>query len=74
MTQRRDCPKCGGGMVDGYVVDFGDSGARTIPSWREGEPRKSIWMGLKLGKTNPIEITTWRCSRCGYLESYAPEA
>lgn len=73
MAERKQCPKCGGEMVDGYVVDQGH-GSVTVPSWREGEPRKSIWVGLKLGKTNPIEITTWRCRRCGYLESYAPEA
>ena len=68
---RKDCPKCASEMVDGYIVDQGH-GTSSVPSWREGEPRKSIWVGLKLGKTNPIEITTWRCRRCGYLESYAP--
>lgn len=71
MTQK-DCPKCAGAMVDGYTVDQGDYGSTSVPSWREGEPKKSIWVGLKLGGTTPIEITTWRCRRCGYLESYAP--
>ena len=59
-------------MVDGYVVDRGDYGSAAVPEWREGEPRKSIWVGLKLGGTDPIEITTYRCRRCGYLEHYAP--
>lgn len=71
MAQAKDCPKCAGAMVDGYVVDQG-YGTSAVPGWREGEPRKSIWVGLKLGGTTPLEITTWRCRRCGYLESYAP--
>ena len=30
-------------------------------------------IGCELGGTTKIEITTWRCQRCGYLESYAGE-
>ena len=70
MPQSKHCPKCEGTMVDGYVVDQGH-GSVSLPKWREGEPRRSIWVGLKLGGTDPIEITTWRCRRCGYLEHYA---
>ncbi|HEY0626388.1 MAG TPA: PF20097 family protein [Allosphingosinicella sp.] len=73
MTEWKYCPKCEGEMADGYTVDQG-YGTASVPTWREGEPRKSIWVGLKLGGTTPIEITTWRCRRCGYLESYAPGA
>ena len=71
MAQSKHCPKCEGTMVDGYVVDQGH-GSVSVTKWREGEPRRSIWVGLKLGGTEPIEITTWRCKRCGYLEHYAP--
>jgi ribosomal protein S27AE len=70
MTQSKTCPKCGGAMVDGYIADHTHGGA-AVAAWREGEPKKSIWVGLKLGKTAPIEISTWRCKRCGFLESYA---
>ena len=73
MVQSRECPKCAGAMVDGYVVDQG-YGTVSVSNWREGEPQKSIWSGLKLRKTTPLEITTWRCRKCGYLESYAVEA
>lgn len=68
------CPKCEGRMVEGYVIDRGDYGVAGVPSWVEGEPRKSMWVGLKLGGTKPIEITTFRCRRCGFLESYAPDS
>lgn len=71
MPQAGECPKCAGAISEGYVADQG-YGSATVASWREGEPRKSIWVGLKLGGTKPVEITTWRCGRCGYLESYAP--
>ena len=48
--------------------------ARTaVPQWVEGEPETSLWMGggLKLRGKDKLDITTYRCRRCGYLESYA---
>ena len=73
MAQSKQCPKCGSGMVGGYVVDKTHGGA-AVATWVEGEPRKSFWVGLKLGGSKPVEITTWRCRGCFYLESYAPDA
>jgi hypothetical protein len=58
-------------MIDGYIVDQ-TYGAANVASWAEGEPQKSIWVGLKLRGKEQLEITTWRCRRCGFLESYAP--
>jgi predicted nucleic-acid-binding Zn-ribbon protein len=72
MAQSKQCPKCGGAMADGFMVDNTHGGA-AVASWVEGEPKKSFWVGLKLAGTTKIEITTWRCQRCGYLESYAGE-
>ncbi len=57
MTQAKSCPKCEGEMVEGFVADQG-YGEATVPKWRAGTPRKSIWVGLKLGGTEPIEIAT----------------
>jgi hypothetical protein len=64
-------------MVEGFVIDRTDS-ARAVSSWFEGPPQKSRWTGVSLkGKTpieigrTPIEIATWRCTSCGFLESYA---
>lgn len=65
------CPKCQGSMSEGWVIDKTDN-ARGIASWVEGAPEKSFWVGVKLGGKTPVEIKTWRCSRCGFLESYAP--
>lgn len=70
MARSKRCLKCDGAMTDGFVVDH-TYGSASVASWIEGEPKKSIWVGLKLGGKTKYEITTWRCDRCGYLESYA---
>lgn len=65
------CPKCQGSMSEGFVPTVTTRGTRTVSSWVEGTPKKSLWLGLKLGSKARLEIQTWRCGRCGYLESYA---
>ena len=52
------------------MVDEG-YGTRSVPKWSAGEPVRSIWTGLKLRGKDRLEISTFRCPRCGYLESYA---
>jgi hypothetical protein len=54
----------------GYVIDEG-YGTRTVANWVAGEPEKSIWTGLKLRGKAKVAISSYRCRRCGYLESYA---
>ncbi len=71
MRCTKPCAKCQRSMTEGFVID-NTYGARGVSSWLEGAPVKSIWMGVKLEGRKPIEITTWRCDGCGYLESYAP--
>lgn len=65
------CPKCQGSMASGFILDNTDSGYKSS-SWIEGAPEKSRWLGLKLRGKRRIEVETWRCTRCGFLESYAP--
>jgi hypothetical protein len=60
-------------MAEGYVVDHGHNGGKQVISWIEGAPLKSFWMGLKTGGRRKLEIKTFRCSRCGFLESYAKD-
>ena len=64
------CSKCGGEMKLGFVVDK-DHGGQTISKWAPGVPHKSFWTGTKLDKDDVIPIGTYRCSSCGFLESYA---
>lgn len=66
----RDCGRCGGSLEEGFLLDRSDSGA-TATHWVEGAPEKSFWTGLSLTGRRSLTLTTWRCRRCGLLESYA---
>lgn len=61
-------------MSDGFVLDRGDHNSRNLQKWVEGEPLKSFWLGLRTKGRETYEVTTYRCDRCGYLESYAESA
>ncbi len=41
------------------------------PRCAAGAPQKSFWAGTKLPEEKQIPVGTFRCSRCGFLESYA---
>jgi hypothetical protein len=57
-------------MSAGFIVDQG-YGSASVSTWQDGAP-KSYWLGgIKLQKGDQIEVTTYRCERCGFLESYA---
>ena len=64
------CPKCQSSMKRGFLLDH-TYGSRAAASWVEGEPERSIWYGVKLSGKKVMEIETWRCSKCGFLENYA---
>lgn len=64
------CVKCGQRMQEGFVLD-NTHGGNTVSSWVEGQPQRSFWFGVKLDDKKPLEVTTYRCTGCGYLESYA---
>lgn len=70
MMRSNSCPKCQGAMTEGFVLDNGPSSC-SASSWVEGVPRKSFWNGVKLSGRAQYQIQTWRCGRCGFLESYA---
>ena len=57
-------------MSEGFVIDRGD-GTRKVQKWVEGEPVRSFWLGLDTEGREAFEVATYRCDRCGYLESYA---
>lgn len=64
------CPKCRAAMEEGFIADRGDANAVLVSEWIAGQPDKR-WWGLKTGGREKLEVTTYRCARCGYLESYA---
>jgi predicted nucleic-acid-binding Zn-ribbon protein len=73
MTSSPNCPKCSGQMEEGYVLDQ-SQGKNLQSTWVEGPPAPSFWTGLKMRGRERLPITTLRCERCGYLESYAEPA
>ena len=60
-------------MSEGFVIDQTYGGA-AVPGWVEGSPQRSVWTGVKLVGKPRVDIATWRCGRCGYLEQYAAGA
>lgn len=65
------CPKCGCDMEPGYVLDrihLGTGGKPLL--WVRGDQRGFSTL-VKPGDESQIEVDTYRCIRCGYLELYA---
>lgn len=59
-------------MESGFVIDKKIGQESAAPEWAEGVPERSFWTGLKLAGRERHAVVTYRCSACGYLESYAP--
>lgn len=70
MSTQPRCSKCEERMEEGFVVDI-SQGAGRVSSWIAGPPETSFWTGIKFGDRENINIRTFRCAGCGYLESYA---
>lgn len=64
------CPKCGGTMESGFTLDY-TYGGYAFSHWVEGRPDRSWWKGLNIRGRRKVPITTTRCVKCGFLESYA---
>jgi hypothetical protein len=58
-------------MEVGYFLDVGHANRPFQQRWVPGEPKKSFWFGLKIDRSQLVPVTTFRCPKCGYLESYA---
>jgi predicted RNA-binding Zn-ribbon protein involved in translation (DUF1610 family) len=61
------CPKCSGAMQSGVTLDY----------WNVNSSEQALWSAA-LQKNFPFarqpkskKIITYRCTQCGYLESYA---
>jgi len=57
-------------MQEGFVLDF-TYGNRLVSRWIAGKPEKSFLGIIKISKKEQYSIQTYRCSGCGFLESYA---
>jgi hypothetical protein len=57
-------------MTRGFVFQSQGS-KRMVSTWVEGLPEKSIWQSVKVPAEKCVPAATFRCSVCGFLESYA---
>jgi hypothetical protein len=59
-------------MEQGFVIETQRPGQDTFEQWVEGRPKRDKWFGgLDTSEKRILPIRTYRCVRCGYLESYA---
>ena len=70
-TTTHICPKCASPMETGFILDKVDDNRLKTPEWLEGNPERAFWTGLNTKGRNRFNIITYRCERCGLLESYA---
>jgi predicted nucleic-acid-binding Zn-ribbon protein len=68
MTTGAKCPKCGGEMQEGFILEH-----RLPARWITGKPEKSILGDIKADDREHRHIESYRCLGCGYLELYALE-
>jgi len=60
-------------MEQGFLVDRAHANSPKVQSWHPGEPRKlSFWVWSIADRKAELNVETFRCPACGYLESYAP--
>jgi Domain of unknown function (DUF6487) len=65
------CPKCDGEMVQGSIFQHHAGGKRLVSTWVAGAPEKSFWRVTEVPADKCVPVGTFRCSACGFLESYA---
>jgi hypothetical protein len=57
-------------MEEGFVLELTE-GSRRATEWIKGPPEKGFCFGVKIRRRERRQIRTFRCVKCGFLESYA---
>jgi hypothetical protein len=71
------CPKCKARMEEGFALDRGHYNVPSVASWVDGAwvppPKKWLNFGdpFRFRDKRQWPITGYRCTSCGFLESYA---
>lgn len=58
-------------MEEGFLLDRAHANMPSPQEWVGGPPEPSFWRGLKLQGKEKLRIATYRCPKCGLLQSYA---
>jgi rubredoxin len=69
LPETATCPKCQGQMERGYSLDYFEISANGFDQSEWGMSLPSKLPFAKVPKT--LKVFTYRCTNCGYLESYA---
>lgn len=70
------CFKCGAATEAGFVIDTGYvhlGQARWCPARTDAGKWTDFGLVTRAQVKQSIPVSTFRCPRCGYLESYAPD-
>lgn len=70
MNPRRNCLVCDGSMELGFPLDQAHNPVRAQQEWWQGNPQRSIWMGLKKPERK-YKIIAMRCTKCGFIMEFA---
>lgn len=69
------CVKCGTDMEEGFALDR-TGGKHDVMSWVSSRALVKLFggggAGAKLSSGDSHAIKSFRCTKCGYLELYAP--
>jgi predicted nucleic-acid-binding Zn-ribbon protein len=72
MSEANKCPKCDGTMQEGFIFDDGYVNL-TASRWVADAPELAFGRWVKVAGKEQYQIRSFRCVKCGYLESYAKE-
>lgn len=61
-------------MEEGALTVKDSNGGRGAAQWLEGVPERSLFRGIKTSGRKLLTVKSFRCNRCGLLETYAPES
>ena len=70
---KNNCLKCGGEMEEGTVADLINAIQAQVSIWVKGKAEPGTFSSLKLSFRKKLQVSTLRCVKCGFLESYAHE-
>jgi hypothetical protein len=69
MMSKIECLRCRTVMEQGFVMDRGQSSAPVaVATWVSGVPERSWWTGLKTKGRDQVELDSFLCRKCGYVE------
>lgn len=66
------CLRCHVVMDGGFVIDLSHHESPNVPQWAQGDPELGFLGGLKVDRLKKRIVATYRCPKCGMLQSYAP--